>query len=84
MARFLLIHQEQVVAPWPATDVDVLADLDEAVGAEDREPSVTPGAEPARRKPVHAHVARSAIATYKSVAEILESGELRVVQVPDL
>ena len=42
VARLLLVDEEQVAPAGPPGDVDVLADLDEAVGAEDRQ---------ARRRP---------------------------------
>ena len=37
------VGEEQVVAAGPAGDVDVLAELDVAVGAEDDQPPVAPG-----------------------------------------
>jgi hypothetical protein len=40
--RLLLIDQEQVVGPGAAAEVDVLPDLDEALGAEDRQAPVAP------------------------------------------
>ena len=46
VARLLLVDEEQVAAAGPAGDVDVLADLDEAVGAEDGQPAVAPGGRP--------------------------------------
>ncbi len=65
-------------------DVDVLADLDEAVGAEDRQPAVAPGREAVGREPVDAHVSGAAIAAQHHVAEVLEPRVLRVIEVPDL
>ncbi len=73
-----------MAAAWPSADVDVLADLDEAVGAEDRQPSVAPRRQAIRREPVHADIAGTAIATDGHVAEILEPGILRIVHVADL
>ena len=44
VARLLPIDQEEVVAAGSTADVDVLAQLDVAVGAEDGQASVAPGA----------------------------------------
>ena len=54
------------------------------VGAEDGEPSVAPGAEPVGREPVDADVAGAAVAAQHHVAEVLEPGVLRVVDVAHL
>ena len=46
VARLLLVDEKQVALAWLAGDVDVLPHLDEAVGAEDRQPAVAPGRQP--------------------------------------
>ena len=72
--RFLLIGEEQVTAARASGDVDVLADLDEAVGAEDGQAAVAPGRQTVGREPVHADVPGAAIAAQHHVAEVLEPG----------
>src|SRR5262245_12510215 len=52
-----LIDQKQMVGPWPAGEVAVLAYLDVAVGAQNRQPSVAPGRQAVGRKPVDSNVA---------------------------
>src|SRR5215203_86692 len=52
VVRPLLVADEEVIAAGPASDVDVLAQLDEAIGADDGEASVAPGRESVRREPV--------------------------------
>ena len=84
VARLLLIDEEQVARARPAADVDVLADLDEAVGAENRQPAVAPGRQAVGREPVDADVAGAAVAAQHDVAEVLERRVLRVMDVADL
>ena len=78
-----------MVAARPASDVDVLAQLDVALRAEDGQPPVTPGAEAIRGEPVHANVAGAAVAAQHHVAEILQArvlgmGEVRHLRRDDL
>src|SRR5215207_148040 len=82
--RPLLVADEEVVATGPASDVDVLAQLDEAVGADDRETSVAPGGQPIRREPVIADVAGAAVAADHHVTEVLELRVLGMVRVAHL
>src|SRR5690606_26225036 len=84
VAGGFVVRDEQVAAARASCDVDVLADFDEAVGAEDRQPPITPRRQAVRREPVDADVPRAAIAAHQHVAEILEIGVLRVVQIADL
>ena len=84
VAGLLLIDQEQVAAALAPGDVHVLADLDEAVGAEDGQAPVAPRAQALWREPVDADVAGAAVAADHAVAEVLEAGLVGVVQVADL
>src|SRR5919106_5372379 len=84
VARLLLIDKKQVIAVRPAADIDVLADLDEAVRAEDREAAVSPSPEAVGREPVDADVARSAVPAHQRVAEIFKARIRRIVHVADL
>ncbi len=80
----LLVHQEQVIAAGPPGNVNVLADLDVAFGAKNRQSHVTPGSQSVGSEPVDADVAGPAIAAQHYVAEIVEPRVLRVVNVTDL
>src|SRR4051812_42008696 len=84
VARFLLIDDEQVTLAWLACDVDVLADLDEPIGAENRQPSVAPRRETAWRKPVDADITRTLIAAKRDIAKVLERRVLWMMDVPYL
>jgi hypothetical protein len=81
VARLLAVDNEEMVAAGTAGDVDVLPQLDVALGAEDRQPPVAPGREAVGREPVQADVARAAVAAEHHVAEVLE---LRLVLVGDV
>ncbi len=84
VARLLLVDEEQVAAAGAPGDVDVLADLDEAVGAEDRQPAVAPRRQAVRREPVDADVAGAAVAAQHHVAEVFELRDTAGVDVADL
>ena len=85
VSRLLLIDEKQVAVPRPAGDVDVLADLDESIGAKNREAPVTPRGQTVGRKPVHANVSSPAITTQHHLAEVLEFRVLTLmVNVADL
>ena len=58
VARALLVRHEQMVRAGAALDVDVFAQLDVAVGAEDRETPVAPGRQAVGREPVDAACSR--------------------------
>ena len=84
VAGLLLVHDEEVVALLADGDVGVLPHLDVAIGAEDEEASVAPGAEAVRREPVEPDIAEAAIAAQHHVAEVLEVRMLRMTHVGDL
>ena len=84
VAGFLLVHQEQVALAGTAGDIDVLADFDEAVGAEDGQPPIAPRRQTIRGEPVYADVAGPAIAAQQNVAEVLEIRILRVGHIAGL
>ncbi len=79
----LLVDQEQMVAAVATRDVDVLAQLDVALGAEDHQPAVAPGRQPGRGVPVDPDVALGVVAAEQQVAEVLQTGLVRVGEVPD-
>ena len=78
------VDEEEVVAGLVDADVGVLADLDIALSAEDEEATVAPGTESVGGEPVEADVAETAISTEHHVAEVLEFGVLRMVDIGDL
>ncbi len=82
--RAFAIDEEEVVAAGPAGDVDVLAQLDVALGAEDRQPPVAPHAQALRREPVDADVAGAAVAAQQHFAEVFELRRVRVGVVGDV
>ena len=57
-----LIGQKYMAGTRSTGDVDVLAHLDEAVGAQNRHPAVTPGPQAVRGEPVHSEIAGTAVA----------------------
>ena len=70
------VDDEQVVTARAAGDVDVLAELDVALGAEDDQPSVAPGGQPLRGVPVDADVAVGVVAAQRRLAEVLHGRRL--------
>src|ERR1017187_2634093 len=80
------VHEVEVIAAlvFGVGDVGVLADFDVAVGTEDEEAAVAPGAEARGREPVEAHVAEAGVAAEHHVAEVLEFGVIFVADVGDL
>jgi hypothetical protein len=79
----LLVDEVDVVAGLVAADVDVLAQLDVALGAEDDRAAVAPGAEAGGREPVDADVVRGAVvAEERGLAEILELGFVGLAKLP--
>src|SRR4051812_8327249 len=84
VVRPLLIDDEEMIAAGPAGDVDVLAKLDVAVGAEDGHATIAPGREPIRSEPVHPDVARASVSAHHDVAEVLELWMVRMPDVPHL
>src|SRR5258708_38438460 len=57
VVRSLLVDDEEMVAARPSGDVDILPQLDVAVGAEDGDPAVAPRGETVGGEPVHADYA---------------------------
>src|SRR4051794_34792368 len=84
VACLLLIDDEQMVAAGTAADVDILSQLDVALGAEDRQPSVAPRRQAVGSEPVQPDVARAAVAAEHHVAEVLELGPVLVRHVAGL
>src|SRR5258708_12285484 len=64
-----------------AADVDVLAHLNRAFGADDHQPPVAPGREPIGGEPVDAYISRGAGRVEQYVAEILQLGMGRICAV---
>ncbi|HEY6488281.1 MAG: hypothetical protein WCC26_02500 [Terracidiphilus sp.] len=50
-----------------------MRDLDIAIGAENDEALITPGAEPVGREPIEPHIAQAVIAAQRHVTEILKA-----------
>ena len=63
-----------MVDAGPAGDVDVLAHLDGALGADDHTAAVAPGVEPVRGEPVDPEVADARIRFEHHLAQVLEPG----------
>src|SRR5258708_1004585 len=78
VSGLLLVDDKEIVALLADGDVGVLAHFDVALGAEDEEPSIAPGAEAVGSEPVEPDVADAAIAAKHHVAEVLEFGMLRI------
>src|SRR4029453_16650096 len=72
VARFLLIDQEKVTLAGAAANVNVLANLDETVRTEHRQPAVTPGCQATWRKPIDTDVARPFAAAKTHTTKSLE------------
>ena len=72
VAGRLAVDQEQVIGAVAPGDVDVLAELDVALGAEDRAAAVAPGRKAVRGVPVDPDVAARALAAQQDLAEVLE------------
>ena len=78
----LAIDDEEMVPRLVAGEVDVLAQFDEALRAEDEGPSVTPDAQPVRSVPIDADLVRRAVVRDKGrLAEVLEFGRLGIRKV---
>jgi xylonate dehydratase len=78
------IREEHVVSRCAPSQIDVLANLDVALSAEDGETGVAPRRETGWREPVDAEVSRSAVALHHRVAEIFELSVFGVLEVADL
>src|SRR5215831_16815219 len=72
IAHPFLIHDEEMIVFRAAGDIDVLAQFDVAVGAENEEPAVTPHGKTVGSEPVDPNITRSPIAMEHHVSEILE------------
>ena len=79
----LAVDQKQVVGAGAPGDIDVFAQLDVALGAEDRAAPVTPRGQAVGRVPVDADVAVAAVAAQQDLAEVLELGLVRIGVVGD-
>src|SRR3984893_13171797 len=64
-----------------AADVDVLAHLDRAFGADDHHPPVAPGREPIGGEPVDANIPCGAGRAQQHLAKILQLGMVRICPV---
>src|SRR5512133_2261925 len=73
MLGALVIDQQQMVATRPAGNVDVFAQLDVAIAAQDESTPVAPDTESLRREPVDANVAHAAIAAQHDIAKVIQS-----------
>src|SRR5262249_26810726 len=80
----LLIDEEQMAGARPAGKVDILSDLDESYGGEDCQPPIAPGCKAIRSKPVHANVARAAVAPEHHIAKVFKSRILRMMNIAGL
>ena len=80
----LVVDEIDVVAGFLAADVDVFAQLDRALGAEDDGAAVAPRAQAVRGEPIDANVIRRpVVAQERGLAEILELGLVGVGVVGD-
>ena len=78
----LAIDKEKLLAAVGCGDVDVFAQLDVALGAEDEQASVAPRSKASRREPIHAEVAgRAIVGDEVAFPEILQ---LRILWVRDI
>src|SRR6266567_5174646 len=83
VARAAMIGHEQVIGAGAAFDVEIFAQLDISVGAEDREAPVAPARQPVGREPVDPHVTAGALAAQQDLAEIFEVGKVRSAELAD-
>ncbi len=81
---FLIIDQKKMIAAGRTADIHILANLDEAFGAQNRQAAIAPAFQAVGREPVHAHVAHTAVAAHHNVAKILQIGILRIPHVTHL
>src|SRR5262245_475873 len=80
----LLINNDQMIAPGLSPDIDVFANLNIAFCADNCQPGIAPRRQAIGGEPVNADVAAAAIPTQHHVAEIFQSGMLRMEQIADL
>src|SRR5262249_3820455 len=73
VARRFTVDQEQVVGARTAGNVDVLAQLDIAVGPEHGEPPIAPGRQSVGRVPVEAGTAAALVVSPQHLAETREA-----------
>src|ERR1700692_298042 len=83
-SHLFLVNHKQMVTTGFSANIDVLSQLDVAVGPEDEEPAIAPDTQPVGRKPIHAHIAGSAVSVDHHVSEILEFWVGGVVHIGDL
>jgi len=79
-----VIDEVDVIAGFLAGDVDVFAELDVALGAEDEGAAVAPGAETIGCEPIDADVVgRAVVADERSLAEVFEFGVIGIGVIGD-
>src|SRR4051794_5686805 len=84
MSDALAIDQEEMIGAGTAGDVDIFAELDGALAAEEEEAAVAPDAEAGRGEPVDPVVTARVLGAEQDVAEILEFRAVRVIEIADL
>ncbi len=78
------IDEVDVVAGCVPSDIEVLSELDRALGADDKRPAVAPAAQAVRREPIDPHIAqRPRGGREAGLAEVLQLRLVRVVEVAD-
>src|SRR6266849_637903 len=79
-----LFHQKKVTASRSSRDVNVLADFNKSVCAQNGQPAIAPGGKTIWSEPVHADVSSAAVASQHQIAKILELRILLVVHIAHL
>lgn len=81
---FLLVNKKKVVAALSSRQVGVLPYFYKPIRSQDDDSIIAPGIQSVGGKPVQAQIAGTAITGNRCIAEILERGVLRVVDVSGL
>src|SRR5205085_3864459 len=84
VARFFFIYDVEVIAAGVTGDVDVLANLDVSIRAQNGQASVSPGVKSIRGKPVYPYVSSTAVAPDCHITKVFELRILRVVNIAGL
>src|ERR1700734_3138703 len=84
ITSLLSIDNKEVVSRLLNRNIGIFSELDVALRSENEEPPIAPRAQSVGSKPVQANVSQAAVAAQHHIAEILEAGAIRMVDVGNL
>src|SRR5690606_10312065 len=80
----LFVDQEEVVVAGTAGNIDIFPELNIALGAQDRQTTITPCGQAIRGEPVNPDITRRGGGAHMRVAHILQSGPVSMATIGDI